>query len=618
MSRKTVLTLSYSIGVLLLLVLGVNVAVYGGMKAMFPNASLTGEYPPDEQDERDGVIPTQPVRTDVAVPAQQAVDSIMKKEPAAVKDWQGGEPNQGTPASVYAWVCGELKGKGIPQPLVANSKTYTEGGRKNFTTIVAYAYGAGEGGTAVNSLKDQARDCGSSGGLSDTQSPVSDSNGGFTAYYFSGSKRVNVNMWSLGDVVLSVSSTSNGAMTSATDELDDYARGLLRPMCLSLRSPREAITRNPYVNPEAYTGWEKGRKVDLNRNIAGINPGIVDLEEPLVGHSFAIGRVPGENDIPLLNEIPGKTIEYTKVRIPKAPLAPYPDILPDAVDEPLSKPKNPHVPESSVTVAERVRDDDGPGCGWAFAGQAAPKFDDTAEKEAADQRENEAQTKMQTEQKTYYNQVADYVRDYEAYALSVAAYKDYYDEVEEVRDVWNDIKNKRADYREKLDQYYEDKENREDFIKRQDEAQKRYDEALEKCRVYNEDMDEYNDAMDEDRDRYEREAREWRERKLREWEDNRPEPEPTPEPQPTEEGEDGEPAPPPPPPAPEPEPDIPDTPPANEVRPVGDGIDKPAMPDGVSCPAQKPRILNQAIPAEPKVPAKPDVELPDAWDDIPN
>lgn len=610
MSKKSVLILSYSIGILLVLVLGVNLAVYGGMKSVFPQASLTGDYPEKEQDERDEVIPTQTINTQTEVPAQQAIDSIMKKTPSAVDNWDGGEPNQGTPASVYSWVCGELEGKGIPRPLVANSKTYSEGGRKNYTTIIAYAYGAGEGGTAVNALKDQARGCKGAGGLSNTQSPVK-SNGGFSAYYLSGGKqRVNVNMWSIGDVVLSVSSTSPSVMSSVVDEMNTYAKGLLEPMCLSFSSPREAITRNPYVNAEAYTGWEKGRKVTLNRNIAGLNPGIIDLETPITGQSFALGKVPGENDIPLLSSIPGKTLEYKIVKVPKTPLAPYPDILPDAVDKPKNKPKNPHVPDSSVTVSERVRDDDGPGCGWKFAGQAAPQFDDTAEKKAADDREQEAQTTMQNEQKTYYTQVADYIRDYESYALSVAAYKDYFDEVDEVRETWEEITRKRNAYREKLDKYYEDKEYRENFLKRQDDAQQKYNDDIEKCNAYNEDLGNYNDDLKEDQERYEREKREWRERKIQEWEDNQPDPQP--QPQPTE-GETQAPLPPP----VEEEPDIPENPPADEVKPPGEDLDKPSMPDGISCPVQRPRILDQAVPAEPKVPAKPDVELPYEWDDIP-
>lgn len=610
--KKSAMMFLMSISVLMIAVLAVNALAFEGIKAVFPQASITGDFP---EEEKEKALPIREINTNTKIPAQQAIDSIMKYEPSSVEGWRGGKPNDGTPASIYSWVCGALEGKNIPHPVVANSKSYTEGNRSNFTTIIAYAYGAGEGATAVKKLKEQASSCKGAGGLSSSTTPVKDSENGFSAYYSSGGKkRVNVNMWAVGDVVLSVSSTSFSSLINTTQEVNRYARGLLSPICLVFDTTEKDLKRNPYVDAENYTGWEKGREVLLNRNIAGLNPGIVNLETPVVGRSYALGAIPGKYDVGLLTEVPGKTLEWNKVDIPDAPLAPYPDILPDAVDEPLNKPKELSVPEVETVVSERVRDDDGPGCGWSFTGQASPQYDDEAEKKAADEREQKAQTAMQTEQKEFYNLIADYVEKYEAYALSVKAYKDYVEEVDEVREKWDEINRKRDDYRRKLDAYYQAIDDRKNFLERQKDAREKYEDDLEICETYNDEMDDYEEALEKDRARYDRERDEWREEKMKEQEErNRGNQNNNPDGDELDDGATAEPSP-----TPTPVPTDPGEPPADEVKPVGEDLTKPSLPDGVSCPVNRPVILDQAPPAYPSVPKKPDVALPDAWTDIPD
>lgn len=655
------------IGFILIVVLLVNVFVYAGMKELFPTASVTGHYSATEKKERDSAIPVKKVSASADVPAQQAVNSIMKKDVSSLSGWDGGEPNSGTPASVFSWVCGKIKGKNIPYPSIANSKSYTKSGRKNFTTVVAYAYGAGEGRVAVDKLQEQASSCSGSAGLSSGASPTQDSNGGFSAYYLSSGKTIFVNTWAVGDVVLSISSTSRAQANSVSSEYNDYTRGLIEPMCLSLVSKDSDVTRNPYISGKSYTGWNKGRKVDLNKDAAGINPGFINPEQAVSGKGYTLGSLPGENNAPTLDSIPGDEISYDTVILPQEPLKPFPDILPDPVKKPLDAPKAPKVPEESMTVAERVKDDKGPGCGWAFTSQSSPVFDDTAEKKAADEREVKAQDKMQTNQISYYGQVADYVEAYEKYAISVEEYKDYYEKVEKVRTKWQDITDKRDDYRRKLDQYYADLKNREDFFDRQKKAEEQYKQDTEACKAYKEDMADYNDKVDKDRDRYDREVAEWRKKKQDEadkkWEEDQKDSDSDSDSDSSNDkdkdgdkkgdkdgskdgnkdgkdsdsdsnkdgtdSDDGknkddevkkiEPH--------MPTPHMPSsgpkdysnvTPPSDEVTPPGQGIDKPTPDNGASCPATKPAIIDQAPPYKPSPPKKPDVELPDAWNDIPD
>lgn len=602
MTKKPV-SLAFSLlGGLLLLVLLVNLAIYGGMKHFFPDASLTGHYPPAEQNERDNAIPVKTVNTKANVPAQQVVSSIMSKTFSAVKGWDGGQPNVSTPNSIFSWVCGDIKGKNLPYPMVANVKSYSHSGRKNMATVLAYAYGAGAGKTAVEKLKEQASSCkGGSAGITSSQVPQSGANGGFTAYYSSGGNRINVNVWALGDVVLTVASNSSSTLSALSNEYDSYARGLLSPLCLSLKDSTSDVTRNPYVSGDAYTGWNKGRVVNLNRNIPGLNPGYISLDEPIKGKGYALGNVPGEKAVPMVTHIPAETLSYEKVSVPEPPLEPYPRILPKAVDEPKDKPKAIKVPEVSTTVAERVKDAQGPGCGWAFTGQSAPLFDDTKEKKAADDREAQAQSKLQGDQTSYYGDVADYVLAYEDYARSVYLYEDYSKKVDKVRDQWQDITDKRDAYRRKLDQYYQDIKDRKSFASRQKEAQKQYDKDKAVCEDYNAKMDQYRSDYAKDKERYDREVEAWRRKKEQDQTPVQPEPDPTSTAVPTV----------------EPAPDYSGvTPPADEVKPPGEGLTKPDKPS--ACPLKRPSILDESMPPVPTPPKKPDVELPYAWDDIPD
>lgn len=631
------------ISLILITVLLVNVFVYAGMKNMFPNASVTGDYSASEKQERKKVTPVTKVSTSADVPAQQVINSIMKKDVDAVRGWKGGDPNSGTPSSVFSWVCGNIKGKGMPHPSVANSKSYTQSGRKNFTTLVAYAYGAGGGKTAVNKLQEQAKSCSGPAGLLSEDAPVSDANGGFSAYYSSADKTVYVNTWAVGDVVLTVASTSRNQSNVVAGQYDDYTRGLLEPMCIALTAKESDITRNPYFSEKNYTGWNKGRKVNLDKNIPGINPGFISKENPISGKGYALGFLPGENNAPVLESIPGDKISYNQVNLPNPPMKPYPDILPDPVKKPLKLPKAPKVPKEAVTVAERVKDDRGPGCGWAFTNQASPVFDDRAEKKAADERENKAQDKMQSEQVVYHGEVADYVEAYEKYAISVEEYKDYYDKVEKVRSEWQEIKDKRNDYRKRLDQYYADIKARKDFLERQEQAEKDYEKALDECEAFNDEVDKYNDDLRKDQERYNREVEEWRDKKQKEadkdWEEAQKDSEgdatgssdddsgkdsgKDSESKDADKDADGNETLAPKPPKPTKKPSKPKdysnvTPPADEVPPPGTGLTKPKTDSGVTCPAVKPAIIDQAPPAKPSVPKKPDVELPYAWDDIPD
>ena len=135
-------------------------------------------------------------------------------------------------------------------------------------------------------------------------------------------KTIFVNTWAVGDVVLSISSTSRAQANSVSSEYNDYTRGLIEPMCLSLVSKDSDVTRNPYISGKSYTGWNKGRKVDLNKDAAGINPGFINPEQAVSGKGYTLGSLPGENNAPTLDSIPGDEISYDTVILPQEPLKP--------------------------------------------------------------------------------------------------------------------------------------------------------------------------------------------------------------------------------------------------------------------------------------------------------
>lgn len=495
----------------------------------------------------------------VVTPAKTTVDTLASYEPSGFDS-----PHintTGTPNNALTWVCDYNM---LPAPVVGTELVFPT---EQMSAIIQVV-GAGQGPKAVSSARSSVQSCANRdgrGGIYVSASLFSKTNG-FTGYYQVGDKRVFSSVWQRGDVVFSVAGTSLDKVKTLASKYDKEAQSILDGVCLHLDVETSDAQRSPYYEPEAYTGWNKGRKVKLSTKTNGLHPGILSGTQTLTGNGQPLGQVRRNLEF-------GKTINvpsWTPVVLPTEPLPPFDVELPTPVPQPDDTPLPPAMRPTSVIIPERIKDLEGPGCGWAFTGQTAPIWDDVREKERANTEEAKAQKKLRADYKAYLAERAEYLDAWTDYYDSIMDYRAYVKEVKTVAKAWDELNTNRADYKELLDEYWKSVERHDDFLKKQEVAQEEYDKAVLVCNVQSEEElrteEETPPATDEP-----------------------PATPPTATPSPT--------SPPP-------------TPPASDDEP-----EKPKKTE-LKCPPKRPAILDKEAPEILPIPETPDFPLPDAWESL--
>lgn len=461
---------------------------------------------------------------------------------------------EGTASSPLDWTCG-----------ISVSPTAALGVEldlQNGATAVVQAFGAGQSAVALDSYKRSVANCArrdGSGGISSRSSAI-DGTQGFVAYTVTNDVRRTANVWVRGDVIITVSSPDINVTNDLAAKYDGAVlNALTATTCAAVDVTPEDSTRSPYYDLNTYTGWQRGREVVLGDAVPTLTPGTLSTTTEVVGSGDRLGMLaPGAakpSETPIVAPKP--------VSLPKAPEAPIePAGLPAAVPLPGAAPAAPAAAPLSTVIPERVRDEVGPGCGWAWTGQAPPVYDDSVEKQRADAEQVTAQENLRAGYAAYLSGRAGYLDAYMSYASAVTSYSQYVEQVNAVAAQWDYINTERAKYRRALDNYYAAIAAREKFFVDRQAAQGAYDALVQQCA-----------AQDATRGTVV--------------------PEPTPAPTPT------------PVPTPAPTPTVEPTAPPEPEEPK------------LQCPPSRPGILDQKEPAEPTPPAKPDVPLPASWTDIP-
>lgn len=519
-------------------------------------------------------------------PAFSVMKDILGAKPAGfskpIKD------TDGTSGNALGWVCGyEVS----PAPVLADSLNF----RPEKATFTVQILGAGQASKAIDTAFSSVQSCdnnGGSGGISSGYSPISGAHG-FIGYYVAGADRQIVSVWQRGDLVLSVASNNQTTTRKLTDAYDSIVTGALKGKCLSLEVEDKDAGRSPFYDADAYTGWNRGRLVELSTTSPGLGAGVLSASGDVTGDGMPQGHPYKDLTYPVNGAEPS-TPSWSSISLPERPLEPVPTSLPEEVAEPGERPAAPSKPDTETTIPERVNDPEGPGCGWAFVGQTAPVWDASAEKKRADKEAKKAQTALQKDYRAYVGKRVSYVNSWTDYYKKVLAYNNYTAKVKAVAAEWEELNTIRAEYRAKLDAYWASVNAREAFQKEKKQAQKDYDEAVEKCQTYEDELAEARaKAAEEDAERQEAEkkAKQDEADKKDKQDKKGDKPDAEDDDADSDEGKD---------------PKEPKSNPTDEVE----------KPD-VACPAVRPDILDQDPPAVLDVPAKPNVPLPYAWTDIP-
>lgn len=504
----------------------------------------------------------------VVTPAKTTVDTLASYEPSGFDS-----PHintTGTPNNALAWVCNY---KMLPAPIIGTELVFPTDQMSAIIQVV----GAGQGLKAVSSARSSVQACANRDGRGGiyVSTPLFQGTNGFTGYYQVGNKRVFSSVWQRGDVLFSVAGTSFDKVKALASEYDKEAQSILDGVCLHLDVKTSDSQRSPYYEPETYTGWNKGRKVKLSTKTNGLHPGILSGTQVITGNGQPLGQVRRNLEFGKNISVPS----WTAVVLPTKPLPPFDGELPKPVPQPEAAPLPPVKRPTSSIIPERIKDLEGPGCGWAFTGQTAPLWDDVREKERADTEEAKAQKKLRADYKAYLAERAEYLDAWTEYYDSIMDYRAYAKEVKNVAKTWDELNANRAEYKVLLDEYWKSVERHDDFLKKQEAAQEEYNKAVLVCTVQQEE-------------------------ELRRTEEETPpatdEPPVTP---PTAT----------PPTATPPPTSPPPTPPASDDEPK-----KPKKPK-LKCPPKRPAILDKEAPEILPIPETPAFPLPDAWKSlIPN
>lgn len=528
-------------------VLIVNLLAFAGLKLMFPWLSW---WPAHE----DAVAAPAPeakpaaMRVPGRTTAQDVVDQVMRTTPKQFqkKPWAATVPGKGTPALPFDYSCGN---EPAPTPGLSETKGWVDSTGplpsdvRGAVQVTARAYSAGEASLAVRRIEQHASSCFST-------DVVGAPRIGVQSTMLSGSAGSAL-VWRRGDVLMvaTVRHTSVSALMPVWKQYDDALVQALRDHCANPDSPDGDWRRSPYADRARFTGLTKGFWVHKP-----------DTQPKPVPPGAKPVRIPApELNVPYVSRMAAPAPPISPPALPAEPAYP-------------TRPRAPKKPPEQVRVGERIPDQTGPGCGWAFTNQTGPRFDQQRAEDQFQARRAAVSDQLDGRWQRWEQQRVDYFAAYARYVRQVRAYEDYAAEVRSVEAQWAPIVARRQEYVRALAAWRSAVAARASFLREQAAARQSYQQALARCA-------------------------------------SQPAPSPSPSPTPKQS----------PTPSPAPKPPgpgkgngagpVPGPKPAAYVVP--DKPKKPSAPQRISCPPPRPSILDASPPSVPPQPAAPDASFPE-------
>lgn len=215
---------------------------------------------------------------------------------------------------------------------------------------------------------------------------------------------------------------------------------------------------------------------------------------------------------------------------------------------PVAQPEAPQAPAARAATEASLQvpaaDTDGPGCGWSFTGMLPLVFDDVAATTKRTGQLATARARLDAGAKAWQASVLAYWRDYALYQKEAGTYNAYVEQVDAVNKSWSAMAATWETYNQAVQDRALKSAEHDAFIARQDAARKEYDAKHSACEA--------------------------------------PAPVPTPSPSPS---------------------------PSVSPAPSASASPSPTASPGpkTGCPAERPKILDEAPPQVPPAPAKPTI-----------
>lgn len=338
------------------------------------------------------------------------------------------------------------------RPSYSASQQYNNG-----TTVVVASYTAGAGAVAMSQLRDHAYACAPAGTALTTTAVPGAGTESFGIRAARGGATSETAVVRRGDVIAFV--LADGAPAAPAAAVVDRALADQLGACRNQNSTVADAARSTWTGAQ-FSGLLTDKKVTIG--------------------DWALPAVPPGSDYKAA-AVPAGLTQVDEAARPEVPDFPVWPELPAEQKAPVLPAAPAAKATTEATVKVRIADPEGPGCGWAFTGTAAPVFDAAAVSSQNDAKVKDAEDQLDSGASKWSDSVLAYWKDIAAYQKAVASYSRYADALADADKAWAPIRAAWSDYRSKKADYDAAVAARDDFQRRKGEAQKAYDAAVQVC-----------------------------------------------------------------------------------------------------------------------------------------
>jgi hypothetical protein len=291
--------------------------------------------------------------------------------------------------------------------------------RSTGVTVQLWAYGAGQGAAALESLEEALSDCG--------RVRVTSPEGPGVERVLATSRAGDGTAWLVvrrGDVLAAVgaSDLSGAAPTGVTQEVAGRVDARLAERMAGLCAVQDATLADAARSPYGSLPYEPfAREVPVTAPEIPLEPLSPPVDPPSVSR-------PSPRAFPeLAPYLGGRDPENPDALPPRgsAPVLVDPDDIRPPSPLVRRRPVEPERPVQPREVIARLPEPDrvGPGCGWHFTGQQPPAFDETALAAAAQRALDEARMELAAATARWQEEESEFLADYAQYQRDVATYR---------------------------------------------------------------------------------------------------------------------------------------------------------------------------------------------------
>lgn len=348
--------------------------------------------------------------------------------------------------------------------------------------VITHAYTAGLGADAMARQGSNAAVCaGAETGLSRAglPGPGMDARIATTSR---GGVQASVVSFRRGDVIVHVTGSTSSPLVSLANAFDGILAQRLEGVCRNLRSTASEASRSPWSG-SGYEPFLRAIKAAIPAVPLPADPTPSPSATTAVATPSASASASASPTATAPARVPIPSPDLVDRVVTPLPRPSYP--VAPAMPEPVAKPSAPKAPAASATTESTLHvpsaDPDGPGCGWAFTGMKALAFDEDAA--AADRATKlaAARAKLEADAKSWQAGVLEYWAAYAKYKAEAEAYNAYAAKVTEVNKAWEAIGRTWDDYDDAVKDRDRKAAAQTAFLLRRDAARDAYEKDLARC-----------------------------------------------------------------------------------------------------------------------------------------